>query len=74
MKDLTLSAVAVIALALLIGLGFHGLYPRVEPSAELAGLFVFVAFVLRLLAAKVWAGVSAWRRRARPAPGTEAGP
>jgi hypothetical protein len=55
MKDWTLSAVAITLLALGIGLLFHTLYPTVEPSAELAGLFSFVALVLRLLAAKLTA-------------------
>lgn len=55
MKDLTLSVVGVLVLALGIGLAFHWLYPRVEPTSELAGLFVFVAVVLRLLLVKAWA-------------------
>jgi hypothetical protein len=53
MKDLTASAAAVFLLALLIGVVFHWVYPTVEPSAELAGLFGFVALVLRLLAVKI---------------------
>jgi hypothetical protein len=60
MKDLTLSTAAVVAIAVVLGLLFHAAYPRVEPSAELAGLFVFVAAVLRLLIGKAWA---AWRRK-----------
>lgn len=54
MKDLTLSVVGVIALAVCIGLGFHWLYPRVEPTNELAGLFVFVALVVKLVVLKLW--------------------
>lgn len=54
MKDLTLSAVAVVALALALGLGFHWVYPRVELTAELAGLFGFVALLLRLVLGKLW--------------------
>ena len=49
MKDLTLSVVAVIGLALAMGLAFHWVYPQVELSSELAGLFVFVALVIKLL-------------------------
>lgn len=60
MKDLTLSAAAVILIAVVLGLLFHAVYPRVEPSAELAGLFVFLAAVVRLLLGKAWA---AWRSR-----------
>lgn len=54
-KDLTLSVVGIVVLALGIGLAFHWLYPRVELSAELAGLFALVAVVLRLLIGKGWA-------------------
>jgi hypothetical protein len=54
MKDLTLSVVVVVALALGIGLGFHWLYPRVDLTNELAGLFVFVAVVLKLVFSKLW--------------------
>lgn len=49
MKDLTLSVVAVIGLALAMGLAFHWVYPQVELSSELAGLFAFVALVIKLL-------------------------
>lgn len=55
MKDLTLSIVVVLALALGIGLAFHWFYPLVNKSSELAGLFVFVAMVLRLAFTKLWA-------------------
>ncbi len=63
MKDLTLSVVGVLAIALGIGLGFHWLYPRVEPTTELAGLFVLVALVLKLVVSKAWS-----LRRKQPAP------
>jgi hypothetical protein len=48
-KDLTLSMAGVVALALLLGLLFRWLYPHVELSAELGGLFLLVALVLRLV-------------------------
>jgi hypothetical protein len=54
MKDLTLSVVAVLALALVIGLAFHWLYPSVNLTSELSGLFVFVAVLLKLVFAKLW--------------------
>jgi hypothetical protein len=53
MKDLTLSVVGVLAIALGIGLAFHWLYPRVDMTSELAGLFVFVAIALKLGISKV---------------------
>ncbi len=65
MKDLTLSALTVLLVALAIGLAFHAAYPRVEPSGELATLFVFFAIVLRLLVTKAWAAL-----RRRPPPAT----
>ena len=55
MKDLTLSIIAVLAIALLLSLGFHWLYPRVRVSAELIGLFVFVALVLKFAFSRLWA-------------------
>lgn len=64
MKGLTLSVAGVLLLALAIGLAFHWLYPRVEPSAELAGLFAFVAVLLRLLLTRGWALL----RRPSPPP------
>ncbi|MGA0609245.1 hypothetical protein [Caldimonas sp. KR1-144] len=64
MKDLTLSVVGVLVLALALGLAFRWLYPLVDMSSELAALFVFVAIVLRLLLARLWA-----LRRKPPAPG-----
>ncbi len=70
MKDMSLSIAAVIGIALVLGLAFHRAYPRVEPSAELAGLFVFVAAVLRLVVARLWAW---WRQRAAQ-PGREGRP
>jgi hypothetical protein len=54
MKDLTLSFAAVLALALGIGLGFHWLYPLVDLTNEMAGLFVLVALVLKLIVSKLW--------------------
>lgn len=54
MKDMTLSVVVVLVLALGIGLGFHWLYPRVDLTNELAGLFVLVAVVLKLVVSKLW--------------------
>lgn len=54
MKELTLNIVAVLSLALVLGLAFRLLYPRVEITAELAGLIVFVALVLKLVFSKLW--------------------
>lgn len=54
MKGLTLSVVAVVALALGIGLAFHWIYPRVDVTPELAGLFVFVAVAIKLAFSKLW--------------------
>jgi len=54
MKDLTLSIVGVVALALGIGLAFHYLYPLVELTSDLAALFVFVAMALKLVLSKLW--------------------
>jgi hypothetical protein len=68
MKDLSLSVAAVIGLALLLGLGFHAAYPRVEPSPELAGLFVFVATLLRWALARAWQW---WRQRKAAPPGEQ---
>ena len=57
MKDLTLSIAATLALALALGIGlaFHWLYPLVNLSSELAGLFVFVAVLLKLVFSKLCA-------------------
>ena len=55
MKDLTLSIAATLALALGIGHAFHWLYPLVNLSSELAGLFVFVAVLLKLVFSKLCA-------------------
>jgi uncharacterized membrane protein YqgA involved in biofilm formation len=63
MKDLTLSVVGVLALALGIGLAFQWLYPLVTLTSELAGLFVFIALALKLLVSKLW---SWWRRPRAP--------
>ncbi len=54
MKDLSLSVVAVLLLALGIGLTFQWLYPQVALTSELAGLFVFIAVVLKLVLSKLW--------------------
>ena len=54
MKELTLSIITVLALALVLALAFRLLYPRVEITAELAGLFVFVAVALKLACSKLW--------------------
>ena len=66
MKDVTLTVVAVLLLALAITLTFHWVYPRVALSAELIGLFVFVAFVLKLVSSKLWS--------MRKKPGTKTSP
>ncbi len=67
-KDFTLSVVGVVFLALGIGLTFHWLYPRVELSAELAGLFGFIALLIRLVLARGWALL----HKPRPPAETEA--
>jgi hypothetical protein len=54
MKDLTLSVVGVLVLALGISLAFHWIYPRVNLTSELFGLFVFVAVALKLGLSKLW--------------------
>ena len=54
MKDLSLSLVAVLLLALGIGLTFQWLYPQVALTSELAGLFAFIAVVLKLVLSKLW--------------------
>lgn len=66
---MTLSAVVVLAIALVIGLAFHWLYPLVNMTAELAGLFVFVALVLKLVFAKLWS----LRNKSRPPADAGAG-
>lgn len=70
MKEWTLAAAGAALLALAIGVLFHWVYPTVEPSAELAGLFCFVALVLRLLIGKLLALL----RRLRAPHGPEARP
>jgi hypothetical protein len=70
MKDLTLSIVAVLAIALFITLAFHWLYPRVTLTGELIGLFVFVALVLKLAFSKLLA----LRKKPGAGAGTKAGP
>jgi hypothetical protein len=54
MKELTLSVVVILAIALGFGLAFHWIYPRVDLTPELAGLFVFVAVALKLAVSKLW--------------------
>ena len=68
MKDWTLSTAAVVLLAVAIGLGFYWIYPTVEPSAELAALFAFVALVLRLVAGKLFSLLRRPREAAKPEP------
>jgi hypothetical protein len=63
-KDLGFTVVGVLGLALGLGLVFHWVYPLVEPSGELATLFVFVALALKLVLGKLWS----WRRGAAGAP------
>ncbi len=67
MKDLTLSVAAVVAIALVMGLAFHGVYPLVDVGANLAALFVFVAVVLKLVLGWLWALL----HKPRPAAGGE---
>jgi hypothetical protein len=69
MKDMALSAVGVLAIALVAGLAFHWLYPLVNLTSELAGLFVFVALALKLVVAKLWS----LRSRPRTPADAEAG-
>lgn len=57
MKDLTLSVVAVLLIALALALAFHWLYPLVDVGANLAGLLVFVAVVLKLAFSWLWKAV-----------------
>lgn len=69
MKDLTLSVVGVLALALVIGLAFHWLYPSVTLTSELSGLFVFVAVLLKLVLAKLWSLLKKPRTSVEPGGG-----
>lgn len=52
-KDLTLSIVAVVVLALGFGLAFRWLYPDVDLTAELGGLFLLMALLLRFVVARL---------------------
>jgi hypothetical protein len=52
-KDLTLSVAAVVALALGLGFVFRWVYPSVDLTAELGGLFLLVALVLRLVVTRL---------------------
>ena len=69
MKDLTSSVVAILLLALGIGLVFHWLYPLVDLTNELMGLFVFVAVALKLVLGKLWS----LRQKARAPADAEVG-
>jgi hypothetical protein len=62
MKDLSLSVVSVLGLALGLGLAFHWVYPLVDMTSDLATLFVFVALVLKLAGSKLWS----LRRKQKP--------
>ena len=64
MKDLSLSLVAVLLLALGVGLTFQWLYPQVALTSELAALFAFIAVVLKLVLSKLWS----LRSKRAPAP------
>lgn len=52
-KDLTLSVAAVVALALGLGFVFRWVYPNVDLTAELGGVFLLVALVLRLVVTRL---------------------
>ena len=67
MKDMTLSVVSVLVLALLLGLAFHSIYPRVNLTGELYSFFIFVAVVLKLSISKLWS----LRHKPRAATNTE---
>lgn len=63
-KDLGSSLAGVAVLALLIGLLFAWLYPQVELTPELGGLFLLIALPLRWAGARLWG----WLRPAPPPP------
>lgn len=52
-KDLTLSIIAVVVLALGFGFVFSWLYPNVDLTAELGGLFLLMALLLRFVGARL---------------------
>jgi hypothetical protein len=54
MKDLTFFVVAILALALVLALTFRWLYPHVELTPELTGLFIFAALVLKMAFSWLW--------------------
>jgi hypothetical protein len=54
MKDFTLSVAGVLVLALILGLVFNRVYPLVDIDARLAGLFVFIAAIVKLGLGKLW--------------------
>jgi hypothetical protein len=66
-KDFSLSVAGVLALALGMALAFHWTYPDVDIGTNLAGLFVFVALVMRLAIGKLWAAT----HKPRPLPSAE---
>lgn len=66
-KDFSLSVAGVLLLALGMALAFHWTYPDVDIGSNLAGLFVFVALVIRLVIGKVWAVT----HKPRPLPNAE---
>jgi hypothetical protein len=68
LKDLSLNAAGIVALAVLLGLGFRALYPEVDVGPELATLFVFVSAVLRLLLRWGQGAVRAYRTKGRSVP------
>ena len=68
MKDLTLSVIGVLVIALGLGLAFRWLYPLVDIGANLAGLLVFAAVVTKLALGKAWAAL----HKPKPAPNGEA--
>ncbi len=70
LKDLTLTTLAgVLALAIALGLVFRWLYPLVEMTAELAGLFLLVAVALQRLLGTLWRLLHKPRRAADPGAG-----
>jgi hypothetical protein len=53
-KDVTTSIAGVLLIALVIGLVFHWVYPRVDLTSELTSLFLFVAVLAKLAITKLW--------------------
>lgn len=73
-KDLGSSLAGVAALALLIGLVFAWLYPQVELTPELGGLFVLIALPLRWACGRLWALLRPTKAGPAPTPPTPPGP